>query len=115
MSLKFKPQRTSRKLTTNTVSQFIHGAYGQPKKRSSSSTSFQPACNFIKIIEKPVHNDHKQRVVRTNSITIDINDPSSTLSNVGNDNGQIKIEKKIRLNYARPHNYSSVLNFGTLC
>ena len=28
---------------------------------------------------------------------------------------EIKIEKKIRLNYNRPQDLNSILNFGTLC
>ncbi len=117
MSLKVKPLRASRKLDP-TANQFSQEHYLQSKKRSSSSTSFHPACNFLKIIEKPVQRLNKdqqaRQVIRTSSITIDINDPDSAGKAV-NGNGQIKIEKKIRLNYARPQDFSSVLNFGTLC
>lgn len=110
MSLKAKPQRNHRqKLTSFHQENYLHS-----KKRSSSSTSFQPVCNFLKIIEKPA----QPQPTRTNSITIDINgsnEPSRLFNKTVNDNAQIKIEKKIRLNYHRPQNLNSILNFGTLC
>lgn len=109
LSLKVKPQRHAARRATN----YNQENYLESKKRSSSSTSFQPAVNFLKIIDKPIR-------TRTNSITIDINDPASSgkhrsLNNKHLDSSQIKIEKKIRLNYNRPQDINSILNFGTLC
>lgn len=117
LSLKVKPQRNTQRVSRNTF-QHPSDQLLQPKKRSSSSTSFQPACNYLQIVEKS-----PQVPTRTNSITIDINDNSSlsskmadrSMNSFNNSNPHIKIEKKIRLNYQRPHDPNSILNFGTLC
>ena len=69
-------------------------------KRSSSSTSCQQS-HIVKLIN---HQQNNQR---------HLNQKSKKENE--NFNNSIKIEKKIRLNYNRPQNFNSILNFGTLC
>lgn len=88
------------------------------QKRSSSTSSTGQQSHVVKLIDNkknqstqhyqqqlPQHN-YQQHQAKHNTIQ---------LARKENEFNNIKIEKKIRLNYNRPQNFNSILNFGTLC
>ena len=102
LSLKLKPNKktaTANKVFQNNLNLDLPN-YNVKKKRSSSSTSFQQGATYPKGFIKHESKNNQQAL---NNYAL--NDPHA----------HIKIEKKIKLNYRRPQNLNSILNFGTLC
>ena len=86
-------------------------------KRSSSSSTYNNNYNtYNHNPSKPatqistLHLDiNKNRITKTNSTNLE------AFLRDENNNNNIKIEKKICLNYRKPQNFNALLNFGTLC
>ena len=96
------------------------------QKRSSSTSSTGQQSHVVKLISNkngqsvqhyqqsqqlPQHNYQQQPQQQQKQAK----QHATQLSRKENEFNNIKIEKKIRLNYNRPQNFNSILNFGTLC